>query len=88
MSKSRSRSHSPVNSGQITYITSFGGDDSDSEGHVVQGPVLPGPAPPPTVPTKNQQPDATPTVPAKPKPRSRSVQFSIYYLQKRIMVTL
>jgi hypothetical protein len=41
-SKSRSRSHSPVNSGQITYITSFGGDDSDNEGAIaVQGPSLP-----------------------------------------------
>lgn len=39
-SKSRSRSRSPVNAGQITYITSFGGEEDEEQPHAT---VVPGP---------------------------------------------
>jgi hypothetical protein len=69
-SKSRSRSHSPVNSGQITYITSFGGDDSDNEGqNAVHGPSLPQNIPKKTV-SKNKSSKAS---------TSRSVVMTFHF---------
>ncbi|CAH1264162.1 CLASRP [Branchiostoma lanceolatum] len=46
-SSSRSRSHSPVNEGQVTFITSFGGEESPSRAQQASiGPHLPSAHPP------------------------------------------
>ncbi|KAF4532166.1 hypothetical protein B566_EDAN002227 [Ephemera danica] len=76
MSKSRSRSHSPVNSGQITYITSFGGEESEEEDTKVQGPVMPTKAvkkkAPPVVTVSAPRNSEAVATHAKAKPKSRA----------------
>ena len=74
-SSSRSRSPSPITTAK--FITSFGGDSSDDEGGIVQGPALP--------PHLQTNPKEDSSLKFKQTHTSRSVSF--YHLCLRIWQT-